>query len=527
LAFLYLVSGNAIYARKSRDIVENIIDSDIWANAQLKGLTLYTAGSYVAYAYDHCYGSPSWNNEFAAKVSDKLRTMADVIFTYGGLEQNRNEASNWQGLRFAAAGICYLATDSNLVPEESLTACYDRVVGYLRSNLGDDPGARGWNIEGLGYTYYPMGNGVAPFAVAIQRRDPRRDVRVEVPASRWTLWTCYATLMKTSFGLVHPDFGDDNPSAEGEGCYGFAFWFCPAEIQPGLKWWYDRTVGILGNGTFDSARFGTCASIFHYPSELTEKNPMTIPAWVDAMSENGGNGYAVFRNQYRDETDITAQLYAKQRGAKGHNGPDALSFRIVGLDTIWATGGGRYGLAVDGMDIYKRSQNTLYPVHPDALFQTNNNRGRILSEIVVRADGGGKVTMQIDENNVGSDTSENGHFWQLNTLESNPISISHNTFTITSTTGSTLKGTVIYPAKVPFHVGTRLRGTPAIDINSNNYITFESANGCYLVILTLAKIHQAHPLVSAVGEWGADPMGNITIGKLTVGLTGNDIFVKP
>ncbi len=546
-AFLYVLTGDDSYASKSRAIVEKIIDSDEWANERVKGLMLYTAGVNVSYAYDHCYGAPSWIGEFSRKVSKRIREMADVIFKNGGTEQNQSDASNWQGLRFSTAGICYLATDEGDVAEDDLNSCYDRVARYLRANLGEDSESRGWNIEGLGYTYYPMGGGVAPFAIAMQRRDPSKDVRKDVPASRWTLWTCYATLTKTPLGLIHPDFGDDNPAADGEGAYAFAFWFCPAEIQAGLKWWYDRTVGLKGDRTFDSARFGTAASILYYPANLPEEDPMKISAWREALIERGGNGYAVFRNRYRDYSDITAQLYAKVRGARGHNGPDALSFRLVGLDTIWATGCGRYGLKTGDLDVYKRSQNTLYPVSPDSTFTTNNNSGEFVDCSDLRVDGGGEVILHIDENNVGtrdhtrrfladytdsgaaaafiiSDTSKNGVFWQFNTLETNTIEITGNTFTVTSPTGSTMRAAVIYPDLVDFQIGVRPRGSDAVGVSNNRFVIFHSEDGCYLVVLTLAGPGKPHPLVNAAGRWTHNPEGIVRIGDLKITVKGNSLF---
>ncbi len=545
-AFDYILSGDEGYAKKARELVESLIEDTSWANRNLKGLTLYTQGVYVALAYDHCFGAKSWDSAFSAKVSKKLLAQADVIMRSGGREQNRNAASNWQGLRWSSAGLCLLATDEPLTDPKAVPACYRRTMFYLRANLGTDAEGRGWNCEGLGYTYYPMGNGVAPFVIAMQRIDPKSDARKEIPAVPWSLWTCYATTVKTPTGLWRPDFGDDNPGTRGEGCYGFAFWFAPPEIQPGLKWWYDRTVGAHGDRTYDSERFGNVSSILYYPTDLPAKDPMTIPEWRSALAETGGNGYVAFRNHYRDESDVVGQLYAKLRGNRGHSGPDALSFRIVGMGAIWATGGGRYGVRSGGQDVYWRSQNTVYPVDPDGRLSINGNSGTIVGDPVQSPDGGGSVVMRIAKNNVGarehtrrfladfsdsgaaatfviSDTSADGRFWQLATLKTNRITTAGNTFTIESAAGATMRGTILYPSEAKLKTGERPRGSAAGDVTDNNFVTVEGSDGAFLVILTLAEAGKPHPAATASGKWTGDVRGNVTVGGLNVEIQGQTI----
>jgi hypothetical protein len=156
---------------------------------------------------------------------------------------------------------------------------------------------------------------------------------------------------------------------------GFAFAFCPPELHPGMKFWYDRTVGLRGDRTFDNARFGTIASILYYPgAAVPEKDPMTMPGWRALFLDPAGNGFFTWRNRYRDTGDLVAQVYVKRRGNRGHSGPDALSFRILGLDTLWAVGGGRYGPKWNGQDAYLRSMNTLYPADPDSRLEISRNR---------------------------------------------------------------------------------------------------------------------------------------------------------
>ena len=541
--FLYLATGDDAYAKASREAVEKLFTFNKWGTPNVKGLSLYNAGVHVALAYDFCHGAPSWDAEFSDRISKELLKQHEVIFKSGGREQNSNPASNWQGLRWSSAGVTLLATDEP-ADLQRLKPCFDRVVRYLNENIGTAAGSRGWNIEGLGYTFYPMGSGVLQFAVAARRVDSKFDL-LKVPGMPMALWTVYAALVPTSNGLLRPDFGDDNPHANGESCYGFAFATCPPELLPGIKYWYDRTVGAMGNKTFDNARFGIASSILYYPAGLAEKDPLSIPAWREAFIDTKGNGMLTYRNHYKDSTDIVAQLYVKLRGNKGHSGPDALSFRIVGLDTIWATGGGRYGIKSNGQDAYLRSMNTLYPVDPDTPLRINGNPGKIVGTPVIDADGSGSSVASIPLNNVGtanhtrrflssfrtganaafviSDTSDDGKFWQMATLGTNTITTDKNTFTITSPKGDTLKGTVLYPPDPVFKTGTRPRGSNAGKVAENNFIHFSSEDGDYLVVLTLAEKGKSHPAVSAAGVWSGQPDGKVTVGNATFAVSGDTI----
>jgi len=539
-------TGDDSWAQKSKTHVQTVLSGSHWANPRQKGLTLYYAGGRVAHAYDWCYDAPSWKGEFQQKVSAEIARQADVIFKSGGSEQNRSAASNWQALRWSSAGLLFLAMDEP-VPDGALDACYQRVGRYLTDNLGGGDENAGWNAEGLGYNFYPMGNGVCPFALAMARKDPSKDLR-KIGAASHTLWTCFAATVVTSHGLWRPDFGDDNPGTNAEGTFGFAFAFCPPELIPGLKWWYDRTVGEKGDKTFDRSRFGTIASILYYPGPaVAEQDPMKIPQWLALFKDSTGNGMFTWRNQYRDATDVVAQLYVKLRGNRGHSGPDALGFRILGLNNFWAVGGGRYGTKHKGADAYLRSMNNLYPGDPDGPLKTNGGIGRVVGTPVVRPDGGGHLVAYAQMNNLGVannkrwfvtsftpetaargafvvlDSSDNGSVWQMCTLATHPITPQRDGFLITAPDGATLKGTILFPAGATVTTGKRPRGSNAGDVTENAFVHFPTQNGTALVALTLAAKGQPHPPVTAQGTWSATPKGTVTIGRQRVNFDGDQV----
>lgn len=529
LGFIYLLTGDDYYANRARFYVDRRINdttTHIWAYSGQKGLNLYFNGKSVAMVYDWCYGAPSWDAAFSAEVSAALIAQGNVIADSGGTEQNTNSASNWQGLRGSSAVLCFLASDDPFTSTR-YTNMYNKTRNYLRDNLGTDPLSRGWNIEGIGYLGYPYA-AVMPAVIAAQRDNAANDIAGPLPAMDYALWTQYAATVRFLRGdqvwLLHPDFGDDNATADdANGAYGFAFAFSHPDLIPGLQYWYQRLLTPEPN--WDYTRAGTIFSILYYPEGVTETPPLDIPAWRDGFIDTGGNGYFTYRNQYEDETDMVAQMYLKLRGNKGHSGPDALSFRILGLNTAWAVGGGRYGLKTNGQDVFWRSQNTLYPVDPDSTLSTNGNSGSVVGTPAVTPAGDGHVVSQISRNNVGTtnhkrwfasdysrdagveavyiiaDRSDDGFYWQFNTLDENTISATSDGFLVTGMDGTTLKGTVVYPqGDYTTTIGSRPRGSKfcyGLYGENNNFFHLRGS-GDYLVVLTVAKADQTHPPVSQV-----------------------------
>jgi len=554
-AFLYVLTGNDTYAQEARNCASLLVNSGEWGSTSVKGLTNYAAGTRVAWMFDWCYSAPSWDAAFRTLVSTKLRVQGDMIATNGGSEQNTGAASNWQGNRGAAALHCYLATD-DYFSQTNFEAAYSRTTNYLRSNLGTNvTDNHGWNIESIGYTIYPMGSFVGPAGIALFRYDPARDLRAVCAGSPWQLYTVYASIVRyTGFTQpLHPDFSDDNPGARGEGNYALAFWWCPPALHGALKYWYDRTTGALGYGDYETRNAASFWPILLHPGDgLADEDPMQVPEWREGFGDTGGVGMFTWRDAYAGPDDIIAQMYLKLRGNSGHAGPDGLGFRIFGLDTPFAVGGGRYGLKTGNEDVYNRNQNSLYPVDPDTFdLNTSGNASLVVGAPFFREDGSGHVigalpasklsnlgvadwkrrfiadygtTSGANATFVVSDSSTDGLFWQLCTLETNTLTTSGNTFTITGPGGNSLKGTVVQPANATFTTGVRIRGTEFDGYDNNKFVHFQSADGDFLVVMTLCKNGTAHPAVSANGTWsGTTPAGQVQVGNFTVEINGDSI----
>ncbi|NDP19970.1 MAG: hypothetical protein GZ091_02650, partial [Paludibacter sp.] len=319
-AFLYSVTDSIHYAQKAMLLTRNCIYGKAlksnsttqyadWGSSSVKGLTSYFQGTYISLAYDMC--SQAWPDTFNVSVSKKLIVMGDMISTNGGAEQNTNTASNWQGARGAAALLCYLSSDETYSTTNFQNSLY-KMNTYLIDNLGDIFNSKGWNVESLGYMYYPMGNYVAPAIIALRLHSPTMDFR-KYPSVINNYCTIFSSLTSTldykDIGLLHPDFGDDNPGASGEGTFGQAFYFLPDSLKQGAKFCYDKLIATNKNQPYDNSRYGIVYSYLYYPTDVIGKNPKEISAWNDLDADCLGNGYFNFRNKYENNEDALAQMY--------------------------------------------------------------------------------------------------------------------------------------------------------------------------------------------------------------------------
>lgn len=444
-SFLSLMYSDASRCDEVQVLTDSILNSGEWSDSDVFGLRLYMHGKNVALGYDMCHWA--WSDSLRTYYSEQIMYHGLTILLYGGKGQNSDPASNWQGNRYASAGLAFLATDET-VPDANLDTVWQHMLDYTGQNLGQSPHSAGWNIEGIGYTTYPWGNFIAPWMIA-WKRNTGLDIRDYVPGSRYALWTVYASAMRTNPAKgeqpgLHPDFGDDNPHITGEGVWGQAFQLVPSALQGALKFWYDRIPGAQGYGSFDRYRNGTLYSYLYYPDDVVAEDPMQNQNWKDLFLDTAGNGMLTARNAYRDSTDVISQFYLKLRGNKGHNGPDGLSFRILGNGNPIAVGGGRYGIQINGQHAYLSSMNSLYPVFPEATLSISGYSSQVISA-GAQSDGASWVVARADTNNLGvynhkrawftdfapaeglkavigvADSSENGKVWQMCTLESNTV----------------------------------------------------------------------------------------------------------
>ncbi|MEI7675151.1 MAG: hypothetical protein WCJ03_00110 [Bacteroidales bacterium] len=538
--FLYLMTQNEQYAIQSYEFTLKTItdNNEPWAAISLKGLTSYWSAYCISFAYDWCYNSPNWSTTQKSYVSTKLKSMADMIATNGGTEQNTMAASNWQGIRGASAILAYLSGDVAYSETNYSTMKY-KLNQYVLQNFGDSVHSSGWNIEGLGYEYYPVGNFIGPAGIALERFNKQDGLR-KYPSFVNSFWTIYSTLSTgidlLGFGGLRPDFGDDNPHVSGEGVFGQSFYYLPPEMKPAAKYWYDKAVGN-GRQTmkYDGYRLGLIWSYLYYPFEIISENPANADSWKTLMQDySGGNGYYTYRNQFKDGSDEIAQMYVKQRGDKGHAGPDALSFRILGTNSAWAIGGGRYGKIVAPMnqEVYWHLMNTVYPIEPLVgkigsvgciTCTTNTNSGTVVGVPYQNEDGSGHIISEMAANNVWTighkrwfvadydslntgcrafyliaDSTVNGKYWQMVTAVENTVTNDANSFTVTSPNGSSMKGTVFMAGAISIKTGTSVRGSTYGLAADSKYITILGTTNKFLVTLSVVDAGNTHPIPAIV-----------------------------
>jgi hypothetical protein len=401
-------------------------DTGFWNNDATKGLTRAAAALGVAFAYDFCKSSPVWSDS-RSWVADQLKSHADSLMRSGGSGwPGGTGGNNWWAVRYSAAGLCYLATDSvdetlldgrSLAREQVLLLAYQTLIAHFNDNLQRDPLARGWNAEGIGYTQYPW-QFSGPFGIAMKRLTGRDLLSDGPPALKYALPAMFpgvVPLDRPGRGKgIHADYQDDGPNWDPQGSANLAFAYVSNRFDdavikyaPAMRYIYDRVCGDLGDRHYDSNRGGGLYGILYYPVDVAARDPSEIwgNAWIDRPY-----GMVIARNRYQDERDIVAQLSAKgYRAGHGHSGPDMNGFRLIGLGTVWATGAGRTGDPC--------GQSTVFPADPNALSRgaTNGNRG-VLVDADFGPDGSGYAITSSVNPKAGTATSSTGVYAHVRRL---------------------------------------------------------------------------------------------------------------
>lgn len=529
-AYAYVLTGEASYAQRARDFSMGLIaDDEAWAQDSFKGLTRAMMGLSVAVAYDMC--KDAWTADDRDTVSSAVKDMGDSLMRSGGLGWPSGPGNNWRAVRYSAAGMCYLATDESVTdPSMNVQTAYDQVVTYFGANLSEDEDARGWNPEGIGYNIYPA-TFWAPFNVAVNRADSDKNFLDEIPAVKYTLpATVTPTVAIDRDGRLgyKPDWSDGSTTWGPQGAAGLMFANSKGEYIPALKWQYDRLCGADGDQHWDTDRAGGMYSILYYPEDVDAENPADVwgLGYVDPA-----HGMVMFRNDYQDSDDVVAMHNAKQRRpAQTHAGPDLNSFRIIGLNTVWVTGDGRYYTNADA-----RGQTALFPDDPETWDYRDGSLGELV-DYFHAPDGSGYSV--IDGSSVGTtdhrrrfiadyneatgaeavfvvaDTSSDGEYWRLSTGGMNTVSTNDEGFVITSPDGHRLIATVLYAEMEDVWwfepVGAVQVSTSTWDrhwdfpyegesYETNTCIDLKAFEGDVLVVMTMVRDGEDAPLVSSEG----------------------------
>jgi hypothetical protein len=539
-AFLFTLTGETSYSDSALNSVLYLVNLETWAQDDYRSLGRSMHARGVALAYDMC--KKVWPYETDTFISRKLIDMGASLKRSGGSGWPSGPGNNWRAVRYSGMGLCYLAADfiADSSREQEVNYAYDQVVTYFNANLSEEPNAVGWNPEGIGYTIYPA-EFWALFNIAAGRMYPGKNFLNENEGTGHTLTTIYrgSILMYATPDLkgYHPDFSDDNMNLNGSGVYGLAFQNVNEDYLPAMKWFYDRLTGDYGDKRYDPDRAGVIYSYLYYPNNIESLNPEEIFGlnYVDPT-----HGMVIFRNAYKDSTDIIAQHNAKGRAPKHcHGGADANGFRIWGLGGCWTTGAGRIG------SLGSPGQTSVLRYDPDEQVPKSSETGNLVYH-EFQEDGSGYSVIEgsstllpyhrrvfiADYSGLSglpglfviSDSTVYGKFWRLNTPEVNEISYHDSSFILTAPNGNRMEGIILHGDKGTIRTGSFARGSgftwDGETFENNNWLDFESSDRNYLVVLILLEEEQTRPEIKL---HKMDDGNYIQVGERVMGISGKEV----
>ncbi|MFW6061768.1 MAG: hypothetical protein ACOC93_03065, partial [Planctomycetota bacterium] len=541
-ATVYLMTGNQAYAeRAKRYTLQLINDESKWAVDRYRSLTRSMTAIGAGVSYDLC--KDAWDADARQQVSAALQEMGDSLMRSGGSGYNYN--NNWRAVRYSGAGLSYLASDETVAAGQ-ITGAYDEVAGYLQHMHTTEPEARGWNPEGINYLQYPAGFW-APFNQAVNRWDADYDLLEATPGAPHTMWTQFVGTvpirrMEGQAGWM-PAFSDGHTNWHTDGAASLTFPNVDSRYLPGLKWQYDRLVGETGtgDGSWDTSRAGGLYGLLYYPEDVEAKNPRDTWGlnYVDPTM-----GMVMYRNRYRDEEDLAAWHRTKDVHPSGsHGGPDVNSLRIIGLNTQWVSGAGRYYTNLD-----PRGETTVFPGDPRNWTEMSVGEEGTLVDWETFADGSGwSVGTGSSVGTVGhtrrfvadysgisgadalfviGDMSENGQWWRLNTAEFNDVTLTEDGFVLTSPDGHKMYGEVLHGDESTLRTGTFTRhwemDYEGAEYPDNEWIDLYSEDGDFLVVLTAMEDGAEPPTITDVGD-GFEHV--IMVGDQRIDLYGQEVQV--
>ena len=545
-ALLYVITGDPFHADKAREKLDLMREDSnrMWYSAasSIRHLNLTQGSVSAALAYDWCYDA--WPEDYREEISRELVQQArHHLWRYGDGYPTQGRANNWRGIRFAGAGIALLASDephltaaevaafeasgwNTLNPDHPIDGidprwmqvAYDQVMSYLWWGLTDDPSARGYNAEGMGYVLYPW-QLVAPYLLSLHSvtgLDIRRDIP---PAAFNVQLVAHAAVPIPSnedvSGVINlglrPDLSNDNPFYNPEGAVALMFPFLEDAHVPGYRWHYDRFFGLEGAAHFEMDRAGVVWGYLFYP----ETTPPVPPdeAW-GLQLHDGPTGTVVLRNRFADEDDTVFAMTARQRGVmrQAHSGPDVASLRILGLGSLWATGSGRTG-RTGGQSTVMNS--TRLASHSQGSSDTRNP-GELAYLRFAPGSGGGSLTVDASANAenlspsgvsghlrrvvadfspnspdveaffVIADDSVDGDVWRLNTPEFNTITTQADGFVLTAPNGNRLVARVHAPVDPVIETGIFPRAGVVpfngVRYDDSNWVQISGAEGNSFVV---------------------------------------------
>ena len=523
-SYLSILLQSNHYAEKAyQNALLVLNDTLVVQNMFSFGLSRADALKNISICYDLCFHA--WNESQRKIVLDGLLKLMKSVAATMGFYGNYAIESNWMGVRYGSLMLSSLVWDDYDVihgaePRNRAIAFLWESINRLKEQITANHFAGGWNTESLGYYVYNW-SFVSPALISLQYNHnytPSLHLKNYAPDALSSLhaYSSSVVAIPHKYGKgIKPDFADDNPMGS-LSVFATAFPLFPAYQIAALKWMHDYL--------YDSSKPGNAEHLFYsiayYPEDIAAVNPEEL-GWLNFVDDE--QGVVIFRNRFADENDIVAAFTSTQKRINGHQGPDNLSFRIIGLGSMWAIGGGRTG-TVEG-------QTNLFPDKDLSLIRQQGQTGT-MHEYKFFRDGSGFIHASgscLDVENhhrvflvdyspkTGAkavffiaDKSDNGKIWRMNTPEFNKVEILSDGFLLTAPNGASMKAVALHTDHPIIRTGKNRYGGNTIELNPgicyhdscyeySNYIDIRCDKNS-LIVLSLQEKGVAHPKVSYIKE---------------------------
>lgn len=518
----------AIEAYKVFDQIRRDTAGLVW-DMRSFGLTRAQVLQSASYVYDFVYSLLT--EEQRRHLNSFILDLMVFVHASMGLEGNYATESNWQGVRYGSVLLASIAYDDVENECHHLPFKWDsrrRLQDHLHATFTKN----GWNVESLGYLEYNFSFSI-PALIAQQRVHPGLDafdlekfVPHAINAFRAHA-TANVNIPTLGVNLTKADFSDDH-NRSSYVLYPLALKIMPEEQLPYLYWMHDY---VIQKGIFSGEHPYLIYGLMFYEENVPKKNPEEA-GWLNYVCDV--HGVLLMRNCFQDKNDIVAGMTVTAQRKDGHNGPDNLSFRIYGLDGLWAVGGGRTNEMAAQTNLFpdvdidtvkgQAVEGTLIDYHVE-----DDGSGFIIGEgscagvighrryfgTSFKEDAGAQATFIV------ADVSENGHIWRMSTPEFNEVEVLEDGFLIKGPKGASLRARVmsskgkefkhqisIGKARYGGSVTRHNRGVCFYDTCYEHVKTIDVlCDGAITVVMTLVKEGEEHPVIKHTSQ------NNIQVGK--------------
>lgn len=520
-AILHLLSEKPEWAKKAYNNYRILYhDSSILNNSVSFGLTRATVLYNMALTYDFCFNA--WNLPERKTASQHLFELMYSVNASMGYSANYALASNWMGVRYGSVILAAAVYDDYQTEADahkqprSLPFLWD-ASRRLREHFDASLTSNGWHMESKGYHSYDWQFSI-PAVIALQNRYQLSEYELhhyapEALHSLHGIATSTVNIKYPGGKGIQPDFSDNAPST-GLRLFNLGLAAYPDKQLPYIKWMHQY---LYDSTPYHDKRGSLLYALIAYPENMLAQNPEKA-GWLNYVDEE--MGVVLFRNQFKNEADIVAAFKTTNIRPQGHTGADNLGFRIIGLGSIWAVGGGRTN--------WVKGQTTLFPHKQFKKIrnQRPNKTGNLLN-YTTNKDGSGyavgsgscmgvrnhKRYFWADYNQTSGaeavfavlDSSDNGKYWRLNTPEFNTINLHNDGFTLTAPNNNSLKATVVFPENPSIDTGRvryggeTIRHNPGICYHDSCYEYSKTIDikckGNIMVVMTLQQEGEEHPEV--------------------------------